>query len=63
MRRKTNMEKLCLLQYLICINVNYMWQKLQFIALADKPFCSLDGMTVLVTEADCVDLKRKCDFT
>lgn len=57
------MEKLCLLQYLICINVNYMWQKLQFIALADKPFCSLDGMTVLVTEADCVDLKRKCDFT
>lgn len=25
------------------------------ITLADKPFCSLDGMIVLITKADCDD--------
>lgn len=35
-----------------------MWQKLQFITLADKPVCSLDGMIVLITKAD-VMIKKK----
>lgn len=49
------MQKLFLIQYLRCINVICMWQKLQFITLADKPFCSLDGMIVLITKPDCDD--------
>lgn len=34
-----------------------MWQKLEFILLADKHFCPLDGMIDLLTKAVCDDLK------